>query len=390
MDYNLIFIILGFSIAAYAIVGNDAIQTLGTFISSNSHRPWWFLWAYSSLILTVVMLYGWSTHNGDVSYGRLEKIHYKIEVQKLSEDLAHKRLPVAEIPESFRLQYQDILQNNPEPVQADSFADLASSMHKWQAKNAETEEGRLFAPYLNALEIHWYHVLPPLSLLILTRMGFPVSTTFLILTSFAPTALAPMLTKSLMGYIVAFVAGMIIYFLIARSLETRFAATKDKPTASYWITLQWISTGWLWANWLIQDLANIYVYLPKALSLQQVLLSLVVMVALQGYIFASKGGKIQKIVTSKFNTEDIRSATIIDFIFGIILFIFKEVSKIPMSTTWVFVGLLSGRQLAIALFTTHATRKETLRMMFADGGKMFIGLAVSVAMAYGLNYLRYL
>ncbi len=73
------------------------------------------------------------------------------------------------------------------------------------------------------------------------------------------------------------------------------------------------------------------------------------LVALLGYIFYSKGGKIQKIVTTKTNTTDIRSATIIDLIYGIVLFIFKEMNDIPMSTTWVFVGLLAGRELMINL-----------------------------------------
>ena len=37
--------VIGFLLGSYSIVGNDAIQTLGTFLSSNSHRPWWVFWA---------------------------------------------------------------------------------------------------------------------------------------------------------------------------------------------------------------------------------------------------------------------------------------------------------------------------------------------------------
>ena len=62
-----------------------------------------------------------------------------------------------------------------------------------------------------------------------------------------------------------------------------------------------------------------------------------------GFMLREKGGKIQKIVLDKHSTKFIRSATIIDFVYWIILFIFKEVNNIPMSTTWVFVGLLTGR-----------------------------------------------
>ena len=65
------------------------------------------------------------------------------------------------------------------------------------------------------------------------------------------------------------------------------------------------------------------------------------------YIFKSKGGKIQEIVNLKANTRNIRSATIIDFIYGIFLFVFGNLNPISMSTTWVFIGILAGRELAI-------------------------------------------
>lgn len=72
-----IFMIVGFCLAAYSIVGNDVPQTLGTFISSNTHRPWWVLWLYTSSILAVVLMYGWWTSGiGDASYGRLETIPF--------------------------------------------------------------------------------------------------------------------------------------------------------------------------------------------------------------------------------------------------------------------------------------------------------------------------
>ncbi len=38
-----IYMIVGFVLAGYSVVANDAIQTLGTFLSSNAHRPWWLL-----------------------------------------------------------------------------------------------------------------------------------------------------------------------------------------------------------------------------------------------------------------------------------------------------------------------------------------------------------
>ena len=57
--------------------------------------------------------------------------------------------------------------------------------------------------------------------------------------------------------------------------------------------------------------------------------------------FYQRGGKIQNIIDTKTGVADIRSATIIDFIYAFILLVFKEWSNIPMSTTWVF--WVSGR-----------------------------------------------
>ena len=73
MDPSLIIMWLGFILAGYAVVGNDSIQTLGTFLSSNEERPWYVLWGFAGSILAFTLIYGWYQHGGDVSYGRLEK-----------------------------------------------------------------------------------------------------------------------------------------------------------------------------------------------------------------------------------------------------------------------------------------------------------------------------
>lgn len=310
---------IGFIAAAYSIVANDAIQTLGTFLSSNSKKPWWALWLFSCSILTAVILYSWFSYGGDVSYGRLSG-----------------KFPV---PTHFT----------------------------------------------------WIHVVPPLIILILTKYGIPVSTTFLVLTVFAPTALGPILVKSLLGYGVAFATGLGIYLLVSKTIEKKFIdnSHNGKPAASYWTTLQWISTGFLWSQWLIQDLANIYVYMPtRQLNLPMIVGSIALLLLLHAYIFYRRGGKIQAIVTSKTNTTDIRSATVIDFIYALILLFFKEISNIPMSTTWVFLGLLAGRELAITLQLVVRRKTNTFSMIFKDMQKATLGLAVSVALAFGLPYVN--
>ncbi len=101
----------------------------------------------------------------------------------------------------------------------------------------------------------------------------------------------------------------------------------------------------------------------------------------------ARGGQIQGIVTSKTNTTDIRAATIIDFTYAIILMYFKEMSNIPMSTTWVFLGLLAGREIALSILLKHRPLKEAAPIAGQDIGKAGIGLAVSVSLALGLPML---
>ena len=89
---------------------------------------------------------------------------------------------------------------------------------------ANTDKYPVFEP-------QWYHALPPFMLLILTRFGVPVSTTFMVLTIFATLGgLSSMLQKSLIGYGLAFLVGGILYAILSQTLERYFRATEDKQT----------------------------------------------------------------------------------------------------------------------------------------------------------------
>ena len=63
------------------------------------------------------------------------------------------------------------------------------------------------------------YLLPPIILIILTRWGIPVATTFLVLSVFSVSDVSViwmMLTKSVLGYVIAFIAAIIIYNIIGR------------------------------------------------------------------------------------------------------------------------------------------------------------------------------
>jgi hypothetical protein len=96
------------------------------------------------------------------------------------------------------------------------------------------------------------------------------------------------------------------------------------------------------------------------------------------WMFREKGGRIQNIILEKHNTRYVRSATLIDLFYFVCLYFFKELNDIPMSTTWVFVGLLAGRELAIATVTGKKKTKSVFPLVGKDFMKMMVGLGASV------------
>ena len=127
MELVTLWMFVGFIFAAYSVIANDSVQTLGTWIASNNQKVnWKIMWGAASAVLLWALWYGWYQYGGDISYGRLNKIPFQ--------------------------------------------------------------------------EIQWYHAMAPGLLLILTRIGVPVSTSFLVLSAFASTfVLEKMLMKSMMG-----------------------------------------------------------------------------------------------------------------------------------------------------------------------------------------------
>ena len=258
--------------------------------------------------------------------------------------------------------------------------------YSWFNYGGDVSHGRLMAKGFDVAptEFHFLQIAAPVFLLILTRLRMPVSTTFILLTSFAaaPAAIGKVLAKSMSGYILAFFLGFIVFITIAKLAKKYFVGEAKFG----WTIAQWITSGTLWSVWLMQDAANIAVYLPRSMAFSEFLgFALVVFFGL-GLLLYYKGGRIQKIVTEKSVITDVRFATIVDFIYCIILFYFKLHSKVPMSTTWVFIGLLAGREVAMAIRNTGENSLLTsFRLMMKDFSYAMIGLFISIAIAIGVN-----
>jgi len=129
----------GFGISAFSAVSNDSIQTLGTFIASNHNKKWWMLWIFIGTIFVATIGIGWYINNGDVSWGRL----------------------------------------------------MVTNV------NGDPSSGLKFP---EASEFSFIQLLAPIILLFITRLRMPVSTTFLLLSSFAANsgAIGKVLGKSML------------------------------------------------------------------------------------------------------------------------------------------------------------------------------------------------
>lgn len=303
-----LYMVVGFLISMYSCVSNDVIQTLGTYLSSSKKFPTWIIWSFTSAVLVLTISLGWMINDGDMSFGRLERIPF---------------------PDNFTL----------------------------------------------------VHVLPPIILLFLTKYGIPVSTTFLILSIFSASnveVIGMILTKSILGYIIAIVASIIIYTFIARPVERYFYYTQNQKVSKWWIAAKWLSTAFLWSQWLMQDAANLFVYLPRKASFGELLFVLAAFCAFLWVVAYKRGGEIQKIVKMKTNVQDPRSATIIDLIYAFLLLYFIQLNNVPMSTTWVFVGLLAGREIALYHRLRFESPKKMYKHILKDLTKVTFGLVVSI------------
>ncbi|MFN9629205.1 MAG: hypothetical protein ACK59A_03110 [Cyanobacteriota bacterium] len=338
-------------------MGNDALQTLGPFLASQrgrANRPWQAL--VLAGVLCAVLLGSWAAGGGDPAWGRLD------------------RFP---LPDPFR----------------------------------------------------WRDLVPLVALVGLTRLGIPVSTSFLVLTAVAPPQLGAMARKSAAGYGVAFAVGALAYGLLGAWMEGPGASLSSAPAVSPtptapvapptptasaglpaptappapltptapaapatpmasrwggaipWQALQWLATLALWSQWLVQDLANIYVYLPRHLNLAELLATLVVLSGAVALVVALGGGPLQERLRSKSPLEEARATTLLSLLQGLVLVAFLGGDRLPMSTSWVFLGLLAGREVGLGCRGLGRQAPAVARDLTLDLLRAGVGLATSLAVA---------
>ncbi|MEM1327479.1 MAG: hypothetical protein AAGI23_16070 [Bacteroidota bacterium] len=391
MELSVIVMWLGFALASYSVVGNDVIQTLGTFLTSNEQRmKWWVLWLFAATIMVSALALGYA--NNDIDYGRLDKfqmpeVYYWYYLLPPIVLLGITRLGIP-VSTTFMILTLFSLQGIPNEI-----PEMVASVF-----DTDTKLGGMIQKSLMGYVIAFSSAL--VIYLAITRLSEkyfienPIKTDQKMN---VPTLLA-----------LSAIAGIIFYFLIVGDLSTPLrisisllavavsvGAGLTVSRSQFWTGFQWFTTGFLWFQWLTQDLANIYIYLRggEGLTVIGFIASVAILLGLLAYIFYARGGAVQQVVREKTNTDDIRSATFIDLIYGIILYIFKYNSlglfegKLPMSTTWVFIGLLAGRELGMRLNLEKRISGKVGKMVMSDLAKILFGLVVSVILVFVIKIL---
>ncbi|MGY5851352.1 hypothetical protein [Salegentibacter sp. F14] len=262
----------------------------------------------------------------------------------------------------------------------------------WVVFDGDVTYQRLLSPdgtskYPHPERFSFWQIIAPLVLLILTRMRMPVSTTFLILSVFSAdtSGITSVVWKSWSGYIMAFILSFLVWYFSYNVIKKYF---KSRKAHGAWTAIQWTVSGTLWAVWVMQDGANIAVFLPRQQSLFEFIVFALTIFFGLGLLFYLRGDRIQKVVSEKVRISDIRAATLVDLTYVILLIYKLFISTVPMSTTWVFLGVIGGREIAISLARTKKGkkhRKKAGKMIFRDFAYAMTGLFISVALAAAAN-----
>ena len=272
-------------------------------------------------------------------------------------------------------------------------------MGGWFINHGEPAWGRL-ASFPQPDCFTWVYLIPPLAVLALTAWGAPVSTSFLVLSAFVPENIGTLVERSVSGYLLALSLGLAVWglgvALLERLFQTNHQPSSDTNSAfnKLWFGLQGCTTGWLWSLWLVQDLANIFIFLPRSIELIPMLLCTAALCLGLCALVAVGGGPVQDVLRSKTNTSDLRSATVIDLMFATCLLTQTLLSNVPLSTTWVFLGLLAGREIALTLRQRSSENdgsanaiNQLSKNLSQDIWKAGVGLIVSLTVALGIQPL---
>ncbi len=383
---------LCFALAAYAVIGNDAVQTLMTYIHSNNDIPKKYLFTGVAAVLLTVIWYGFLTA-GDITYGRLDaKWYADFDIQWY--------IAIFPLLLVFLTRFRGI------PVSTSLLMlSIFSTTLLFEKIVMKSALGYLVA-FLAAF-VMWCGVEYILKRVSKAKKTAVVQLWWILLQAWIASAviitaikyaLLPLLINLLPGISFPEISnfqfilyGSVILLFIAGVMYESQADDSSSRSSVFWRVAQTFTTWLLFATWLMHDMVNIAVFLPSDFGFYIMLIISALFIIGLAYTFSINGWPVGNVVTQKTSTNEIIAATMIDLVYFVILLIFKEWSNIPMSTTWVFIWLLAWRQFAIrAINRIDVQWKWRMKVAFTeswkDFSKIMVGLGISV---FALIIVRY-
>ena len=195
----------------------------------------------------------------------------------------------------------------------------------------------------------------PLMLYFFTKKRIPVSATFLVIPLFAnKDTIENMINKTSVSYLLSFIVSLMVYNFLYKKYKDIISNEKEN-TSTTWIVAEYISTGVLWFSWLTISLCNFVVFLPRNFYFKDILLLSLIGIITIYCILISRGGEMQKIITQKSDVKNIKTTVIFNTLFSFMLLFIQHINTIPVTSTWMFLGILAGREIAISINTFSLT-----------------------------------
>ena len=264
-------------------------------------------------------------------------------------------------------------------------------LSSWFLFDKELHFGKLNSiPYDERLNIFYF--LSPFVLIYLTHKKIPVSSTFLFTTLFSSGAvLHTILTKTVHIYILSFMISFVLWKYIYPFFLNKFEKYfnfkfSESDNSNFWFIIQYLSTALLWFSWLFSNMSSALVFIPRQFDIKSLLILFLFAGFIIYHLIDNMGGDMQQLIKNKKNTDNIRSATMINIVYGLLIYIFQFSVNIPISTTWVFIGLIAGREMAITssqniLIVSNIVHKNSVKKVIFDLLHAVVGVIISLGFA---------
>lgn len=222
----------------------------------------------------------------------------------------------------------------------------------------------------------------PLLLNIFTKYGIPVSATFLIIPLFGSNSTVHiMLTKTVTSYFLAFMVAFFVWRTIYKYFKNFIKYEKDDLNF-FWNFMEYITTALVWIAWNILNICVFVVFVDRDFSIYELLAVNIIVIFVIYIIMVNSGGQIEKIIRDKKDNANKKTTAIFNLLFAIILLSLEFFSNVPLTTTWVFLGLLAGRELALSYVEKgiFADKKSKISLVkiIKDLNKAIIGIVFSL------------